>query len=231
MRETLANLGVVLAGSLAGLFLQKKLPASFQERAIRVVGFFVLAVGWRVFLRYHQSSLVLTALFLGLGIGIWWKMPGRIAQLGNFFSKFIQDKRDPLPAPSPFSDGFVAAALLFCAGTFAVLAGFGQGASHLWSIRLALAFLPAMILAAILGWGVLFSILPVFLVQAFLTLAGGRVESFFTDNTVADLTSVSGILIALYGLRISKMTALDPADGLPSLLVSLLVSWIYYSLL
>lgn len=230
MVETIVNLGMILVGSILGLWLQKKLPAAFQERAIRLVGFFVLAIGLRIFLKYHQPVLVLLSLFLGTGLGIWWKTGPRVTQLGGFFLKLLMDKKIYFPPPSPFSEGFGAASLLFCVGSFAILAGFGGAAHGLWSIRLALAFVPAAILAATLGWGVLFSILPVFILQAVMSLSNASVQDFFTESIVADLSGVGGILIALWGLKVSKLTTLDPADLLPALLVSPLVSWAYYSL-
>jgi uncharacterized membrane protein YqgA involved in biofilm formation len=230
MEETFVNLGMILAGSIAGVLLQKKLPAAFQERAIRLVGFFILAIGLRIFLKYHQPVLVLLSLFLGTGLGVWWKMGARVTQLGSFLLKNLTGKKIFFPTTSPFSEGFCASSLLFCIGSFAILAGF-SGASHgLWSIRLALAFLPAVILASTLGWGVLFSILPVFFIQAVMSLSNASVQDFFTENIVSDLSSVGGILIALWGLKISKLTTLDPADLLPALLLSPLVSWAYYSL-
>jgi uncharacterized membrane protein YqgA involved in biofilm formation len=117
-------------------------------------------------------------------------------------------------------------------GSLAILAGFPGDIVHtLWSWKLALAFLPGLLLASTLGWGVLFSILSVFLVQAFMSLSGDPVQSFFTDNIVADLTGVGGVLIALWGLKLSKLWLFSPADFLPALLVSPLVSWAYYSLL
>lgn len=231
MIETLVNLGMVLAGSLLGVFLQKKLPAAFQERVLRLVGFFILAIGLRIFLKYHQPVLVLVSLFLGTGLGVWWKTGPRMTQLGNFFLTILLKNKIYFPEPSPFSEGFGASTLLFCAGSLAILAGFGGGSSHgLWSLRLALAFLPAAILALTLGWGVLFSIFPIFFIQALMSLSNASVQGFFTENIVSDMTGVGGMLIALWGLRISKLSALDPSDLLPALLVSPLVGWAYYSL-
>jgi uncharacterized membrane protein YqgA involved in biofilm formation len=232
MEETLVNIAMILAGSILGVFIQKKLPPSFQDRAYRAVGFFILAIGLRIFLKYHQPVLILVSLFLGTGLGIWWKVAGKITHMGNYFLKFILEKKIFFPSPSPFEEGFVPASLLFCLGSLTILSGFPGEAQHaLWSVKLALAFLPAFILATTLGWGVLFSILSVFLVQVFMSLSGDAIESFFTENIVSDLTSVGGILIALWGLKLSKLTVLSPSDFLPALLVSPFVSWAYYSLL
>lgn len=232
MSETLINMGMILAGSILGIILQKKLPAAFQERALRVVSFFVLLIGVRIFMKYHQPVLVLASLYLGGWLGVWWKVTDKITRLGGFLLKFILEKKIFLPSPSPFEEGFVPASLLFCVGSLAVLAGFpGETAHSLWSVKLALALLPALILAATLGWGVLFSILSVFLVQVFMSLSGDPVQSFFTDNIVSDLTAVGGVLIAFWGLRLSKLTSVSPSDFLPALLVSPFLSWAYYSLL
>jgi hypothetical protein len=94
-----------------------------------------------------------------------------------------------------------------------------------------LAFLPAVILASTLGWGVLFSVLPLLLIQVLMNLSGDPVVNFFTDNVTADLTGVGGFVIAFWGMRLSRLTVLNPSDFLPALLVSPLVSWAYYSLL
>jgi uncharacterized protein len=231
MTETLVNAGMILAGSVFGLYLQKRLPSALQERIFKVVGFFVLLIGIRIFLKYHQPVLVLVSLFLGGWLGYSWKVTERITRLGGFFLKFILEKKIFFPSPSPFNEGFVISSLLFCVGSLAVLGGFETGGRELWNVRLALAFLPAAILASTLGWGVLFSALSVLVLQALMSLSGDPVQSFFTENMVANLTGTGGILIALWGLKLSRLTVLEPSDFLPALLLSPFVSWAYYSLI
>lgn len=231
MTETLVNAAMILAGSILGLFLQKRTPPALQDRTFKVVGFFILAIGLRIFLKYHQPVLVLVSLVLGGWLGSTWKVTERITRLGGFFLKFILERRLFFPSPSPFNEGFVISSLLFCVGSLAVLTGFGESERTIWTVRLALAFLPAVILASTLGWGVLFSALSVLVPQALMSLSGDPVQSFFTENIAADLTGTGGILIALWGLKLSRLTVLAPSDLLPALLVSPLVGWAYYSLL
>ena len=232
MTQTLVQLAMVLLGSVLGVVLQRKLPAAFLDRAFRLVAFFILAIGLRIFLHYHQPVLVLTGLFLGAVLGMWWNLPDKITKMGNYFLKILLNKKIFFPSPSPFKEGFVVSTLLLAVGSLAILSGFGASPTHVsWSIHLVLTFLTALILAVTLGWGVVFSILPLFILQALMSLSGGPIQSFFSDNIVSDLAGVGGILIALWGMKLSKLTMLEPTDLLPALLVSPLVGWAYYSLL
>jgi uncharacterized protein len=232
MTETLVNMALVLAGSVAGIFLVRKISTPLQERFLKIVGLFILALGLRVFVKYHQPVIVLVSLVLGAGLGFWWKMGLRTTALGNFFLPFLSKKHLLPLSPAPFNEGFVTASLLYCVGPLALLAGFPSEGHHVlaFSMKWILVFLSALLFTSTMGWGVMLSTLSLLVIQVALSLSGDPVQSFFSENLVLDLTGTGGILIALSGLRVLKLTLLEPADFLPALLVCPLVSWAYYSL-
>jgi len=84
-----------------------------------------------------------------------------------------------------------------------------------------------MLLASAFGVGVVFSALPLFIFQAALTLLAGYAGSFFTNDIILGLTSTGGILLIGLGINILGIKKLRIMNMLPSLVIVVLLLWIF----
>jgi uncharacterized membrane protein YqgA involved in biofilm formation len=85
-------------------------------------------------------------------------------------------------------------------------------------------------LASSYGIGVLFSIVPLFILQVGLTLLGGWLGASVSTDVLANLTATGGTLILGIGLNLLELTRLRLVNFLPALvaaaLLTLLIAWL-----
>ena len=85
----------------------------------------------------------------------------------------------------------------------------------------------ALILAATLGVGVLFSAVPVLVYQGALTLMASLVMHWMSEGMIADLTGVGGVMIIGLGINILKIRSINVANMLPTLIVIVVLSYFF----
>ena len=128
--------------------------------------------------------------------------------------------------------GFVSATLLFCVGAMAIVGSLQDGLTHNYEILLVKSMLDgifAMIFAASMGVGVLFSALPVLIYQGTISLGAGFIKPLLTDPMLNNITALGGVLIAGIGFNTLGITRIKVANLLPGLfLVPLIMVLIKY---
>ena len=85
----------------------------------------------------------------------------------------------------------------------------------------------SMVLASVYGVGVLFSVLPLFLVQSSLTLLATPFQAFFSEVMIAQLTAVGGALILGIGLNLLEIKKIKTMNLLPGLVVVVILTLIF----
>jgi uncharacterized membrane protein YqgA involved in biofilm formation len=75
-------------------------------------------------------------------------------------------------------------------------------------------------LASTYGVGVLFSVIPLFILQAGLTFLGGWLGGAVSTDVLANLTATGGALILGIGLNLLELTKLKLVNFLPALVVA-----------
>jgi len=85
----------------------------------------------------------------------------------------------------------------------------------------------SIVLASVYGVGVLFSVLPLFLVQSSLTLLATPFQSFFSEILIAQLTAVGGALILGIGLNLLEIKKIKTMNLLPGLVVVVVLTLIF----
>jgi len=121
---------------------------------------------------------------------------------------------DPIPAErngscpaaeSRFSEGMVAAFLLFCMGSMTVLGALEEGMGKAPNLLLAKSVLDgfaSVALAAGFGIGVAFSVVPLLVYQGGLTLVAMFVGSSLPQAVVREISACGGVLLVGLGLNL-----------------------------
>jgi len=228
LRGTLINVAAVIAGTLAGTLLGDRLPERLRETVMHALGLVTLAVGMDGALAAFRPPLseltrasvllVLGSVLVGGVIGELLRIEDRLNTLGDRLKRrFANDHEHH----ARFTEGFVVASLLFCVGPMAILGSIQDGLSgdvQLLAIKSMLDGFAALAFASVLGWGVGFSILPLFVYQGSITLAASGLSDAFTPEVVAGLTAAGGILILGISLRLLELKQVRVGNLLPALL-------------
>lgn len=226
---TLVNTLTVVAGSGLGLLLRGR----FSDRVITTV---MQAIGLvTVFIGISNAAdllkvdsppgliIGLTALALGGVLGEWWRIEDGLASLGTRL-------KERFGGQGSFTEGFMAASLLFCVGPLTLVGSIQNGLAGddtFLLLKAALDGISSIGLAATFGFGVLFAGATVIVIQGTLSLSAGLFAGLmadpYTDPNVLLVNGAGGLLIMGLGLTLLGVVRIRTASMLPALLLVVLL--------
>ena len=125
---TWINLALVLIGTGCGLLLRNRLSLKMRVVITQATGLITLFIGLSMAQTLTTVKaggvegviLALVALVAGGLLGEWWQVEDRLTDAGNWLKARFR-------GGSRFTEGFVAASLLFCIGPMAILGSLNNG--------------------------------------------------------------------------------------------------------
>lgn len=222
---TLINAVAIILGGLLGVLLGRHFPERIRSIVYQGIGLSVLVIGLDMALQYGNIILVVFSALLGGLTGELLRLDEKMTGLGNWLKTRIKSK------DAMFTDGFVTASLIFCIGSMAILGAIDEGIRGDRTIILTKSILDGFIsipLASTYGLGVIFSALPVLLYQGSITIAAHHSQAFFTQEIIAQITSVGGLLIMGIGLSLLDIKKINVTNLLPALFYAVLFTLILY---
>lgn len=224
MIGVLVNGLTIVLGGVTGVNLGNRLKEKSSESLLRIMGIFIIILGLQSALQMDNILRTLIYLALGTLIGEILDIEERFEILSKKFDNQANgDKQRKFTA-------FITATLVYCVGSFSIIASVKAGMIGDNSILYTKAILDgvvAVVLASTMGVGVIYSSISVVLYQGSITLFSSLLKEFMTTAFISDLDSVGGILIVCIGLKISKI--LDIRVG--NLLLVLLLPLFYHLVL
>lgn len=234
---TLWNALTVLLGASLGLALRGRLPERISAVVMQAVGLVTLLIGVLNAMDLTRVTsppgliLGLVALALGAALGEAWRIEARLERLGERLRRRFR-------GGGRFTEGFVAASLLFCVGPMTIVGSLQNGLlgdPGVLLLKATLDGISAVALAASFGAGVLGSVLVVLVYQGGLALGAGAVAGALPDPAldprVLLVNGVGGLMIIGLGLilldvRRVAVAAMLPALPLVVLLYEVSVRWL-----
>lgn len=224
---TWINVFTVILGSSLGMVLRHRLPRPMQQVITQAVGLMTLVIGFAMTGSLSEIEagpldgviLALLALVIGGLLGEWWQIEKRLIQVGDMLKARVKGE-------GKFTEGFVAASLLFCIGPMTILGSINNGlsADHaLLTLKATMDGFASIALTGSYGVGVGFSALTVLVVQGSLSLMAGLLATFIpeptTDPHILILTGVGGLMIFGIGLSLLEVGRVRVASFLPALVL------------
>lgn len=225
---TLANAATVLLGTLLGFLLRGRLPERMGRIMVQGVGLTTLFIGLSMAgaLGRAQGGAVdgvvlgLLALVLGGLMGEGLRLEEGLEALGERLKQAVR-------GGGSFTEGFVAASLLFCVGPMTLVGALQNGLTgdpHLLLLKATLDGLSAIALTASFGVGVGASVLVILLYQGGVALLAGVLAQALPDPAqdprVLLVTGVGGLMILGIGINLLGLGRVRVASFLPALLLA-----------
>jgi uncharacterized membrane protein YqgA involved in biofilm formation len=225
---TLINaLGIIVA-SLIGVTLKSKLSDHLIKNLKDVMGLslIVLSVGWFIkdFIIIENNQLqtqldieVLLILVIGTFIGASLKLETR-------FRTFVKHIETTYTLP-PIAEGFITASLIFCVGAMAIMGPFQEvndGHITILVVKTILDVITAMLLAATLGIGVLFSSISVIIYQGLFMLIALLLQNTLNQEMITLISLTGNIMIAGLGINFLEIKKLSVLNMVPSIFIIIL---------
>ncbi len=225
---TWLNVATVVFGTGLGLLLRGSLPQRMQQVIIQGMGIVTLFIGLNMANTLGRvkagriDSVVLAALLLGVGgiLGEWWQIEERLARIGDLL-------KEKFKGGGKFTEGFVAASLLFCVGPMTLVGSLNNGLNGDYSILALKAMMDGLVSIAFgssYGVGVGCSALTIIVVQGGISLLAGSLAQFLPDPATAPqillMTGVGGLLLLGLGLNLLEIGRVPVAAFLPALFLA-----------
>jgi uncharacterized membrane protein YqgA involved in biofilm formation len=220
MIGTLVNCGTIVLGSTVGLLLSRHIPERFREIVIQALGLSTIFIGFRMAISYDDPLPVVISLLGGGIIGEWLNIEGRIGKSGEWLKMKLAS------SSSSVGTGFVTATVLYLTGPMTIVGSIRDGTvsdSSILFLKALLDGIASIALASFYGIGVLFSAIPVFLVQGSITMAASYLLFLQTPEVLGIITATGGVLVIGIGLNLLNVTKIRIGNFLFSFV--LIVVW------
>ncbi|MEM1308182.1 MAG: DUF554 domain-containing protein [Cyanobacteria bacterium P01_D01_bin.71] len=228
---TWINIATVLVGSSLGLWLRHRLPVSMQQIITQALGLLTIVIGLAMSQSLFEVEagpidgviLGLLALVVGGLLGEWWQVEKKLIGIGDTLKAQVK-------GGGRFTEGFMAASLLFCIGPMTIIGSLNNGLvgdNTLLTLKAVMDGLAAIALTGSYGIGVSFSALTLLLIQGGLSLLAGSLTPVLgdpaTDPHVMLTTGIGGMMIIGLGLGLLEVAKIRIASFLPALLLGPIV--------
>lgn len=226
MQGTIINALLILAGSLVGLVVHRRLSGNLAHSLVQVIGLFVLYLGADMAASLRQVGQPLWAL-VSLTAGTWIGGLLRLEERAQALGRKVEARLGGAQAGSgKFARAFVTASLLFVVGPMAIVGSIQDGTTGDYRILMTKGVIDgttAVAFASTLGPGVAASSLAVLIYQGAISLGAGLLTNILTDTAIRLMTGTGGLMIVALGLNMVGATNLPVANTLPALLITLLL--------
>ncbi len=226
---TVVNGVAIIIGTLIGT-ISSRIPERMKTTIMQGLALVVAVIGLQMAMKSEQFLIVIGSLVLGGMVGEYWDLEGKLGKLGNWI-----ERKTGATSGGSVAQAFVTATLVYVVGAMAILGALDSGLRNDHSILFTKSLIDgftAIMFTATLGYGVLFSAIPVMIYQGLIALFASQINQIvphsLLDAFIAEVTSAGGIMIFAIGLNLLGIIKIRVANFLPALLVAaLLVTCVY----
>lgn len=217
---TFVNMLAVLAGGILGLILRNNLTDNVKKITFQGLGLVTVVIGLQMALEVNNILLMIFSLIIGGIIGELLRLDKQFEQAGEFLKKKVKSKDER------FVEGLTTAFLLFCIGSVTILGALEEGLTgerNLLFMKSVLDGFASIALTAVYGVGVMFSVIPMLILQGGLTILAFYLQDFFSEVVIQEMSAVGGILIVGLGINLLEIKEIRVNNMLPALIMIILL--------
>ncbi len=223
MLGTFVNAVAIIIGSGIGVMLKSRFPENIQKIVFQGLGLSTMIIGIQMGLKVENILVLIFSILLGGIIGESMRLDHQMERFGNWLKKVVKSK------DKNFTDAFVGASIIFCVGAMAIVGSIDEGLRGDTTVLFTKSILDgfaAIALAASMGIGVAFAVIPILLYQGGMTLLASQMQGFFTPHMIAQLTATGGVLFIAISLNLLEIRKIKTINFLPALFIVVLLSMV-----
>lgn len=227
---TIVNALLIVAGSIIGMFFTR-IPDKYKETVMHGIGLAVILIGLQMAFSTENIVIVLISLLFGAIIGEFMRIEDALNRLGMWLGSKFTTKDDTISV----SQGFITGTMIFCIGAMAIIGALDSGIRGDHEVLITKGIIDgftALVLTTTLGFGVVFSVIPLILYQGAITLFATQIEKWVPEamlnGLILEITSVGGLLIFAIGLNLLKIKEIRIANLMPALFLVVLIYFIFH---
>ncbi|MBR2377181.1 MAG: DUF554 domain-containing protein [Clostridia bacterium] len=229
MLGVLVNTLAIIVCSLVGLCVKKLLNDRIENVVMQALGLCVLVVGIIDAINPVPGTegilVVIISMAVGSMIGSALNIEKGLENVGYAFEKGfnkIVKKGKTEGKNGDFSEGFIQATMVFCIGAMVIYGSIqaGLGDNKTLFVKAVLDGVVAMLLTVKYGIGVMFSFIPVLLIQGAIALLSTFIGDFLIAETLfkQELSAIGGVFVMAIGINLLGIKKISIANMLPAIL-------------
>ncbi len=218
---TIVNAIAIIIGGLLGAFLSN-IPPKIKVTVMQGIGLAVLILGVKMGLETKNFLLVIFSIVLGSIIGELLKIEDGLDKLGKWIEGKVGSSRN-----GNVANAFVTATLVYTIGAMAILGALNSGLDNnhqLLYLKSMLDGFSAIVFASTLGFGVIFSAIPVFIYQGTIAILAKYIHLLVSqellDLMILEITATGGILIIAIALNVLEIKKVRVGNMLPAIIIT-----------
>lgn len=215
------NSVVVIITSILGIFVGKMIPESLSQKVMQGIGLIILTLGISGAIQGKNTIVLILSMITGIAIGEGIDIDKRInhavEKLNNRFNKSESD--------NGIAQGFLAATMLFCIGSLAIIGSLESGINNDHSLlytKSVIDGIAAFLLSSTFGVGVAFSTVPLFIYQGSMTLFAQYLAPLLSTAVVLEMSTVGSVLLIGMGLNLLEITDIKLMNFVPAIFLPIL---------
>lgn len=232
MTGTLVNCAAVIIGGLIGLLLKKGIKESYTVGINKSLGLAVLVIGINGVIanmftvengKLSSSGELLLIVFLVIGTLI-----GELLKLDDRFNRFC-GRVDAKFKNGGFASGFINGTILFCVGAMSIIGSINDGLtgdSSVLFVKSALDFVNAVIFGATLGFGVIFTCIPMLIYQGGISLLAGTLSGILQGELLEQVCMVGYAIIMAIGFNFFLEKKFKTLNMVPAIILPVIYHYI-----
>lgn len=223
MFGVLINVLAVIVCSFIGLFCKRIINEKIENVVMQALGVCVMIVGVIDAINPVSGTsgilVLLISFVIGSIIGTLLNIEGLFNKAGNTLEKVFSKKSD---SSGKFSDGFVQATMIFCVGAMVIYGSIesGLGESKTLLVKAVLDGTVALILTVKYGIGVMFSAIPILIIQGVFALLSSFIGPYLLAqaNFMQELSAIGGVFVFMVGVNLLEIKSIHVANMIPAIL-------------
>lgn len=219
MIGTIVNTACIIAGSIAGTLLNRGVKEKYKEVLYTGLGLASLAIGLNASISHFQESRYPVLFIVAIAVG---GLAGTRLDIDGRFHRAL-DKHSG--SGKNLAEGLSLAILLFCIGPLSMLGPMIsalEGDNTFLFTNATLDLVTSTVLASTYGFGVILAAPVLFCWQGAFYLAAKISSEAVSDELMAELLILGGLLIVGSALSLLKLKDCKTLNLLPALLVPIL---------
>ena len=232
---TLANVGMILGGSIIGMFLKKGVPERFKTIVFQALGTATFLIGLSGVLsgvlKTNDSGgldsqyilLLILSLVLGGVLGELLRLDRLFDQVGEKIKRAFSQQA----AGTDVGTGFANCTILFCAGAMAIVGAVQDGLAGDPTMLIAKGMMDGIVsvlFTTVYGVGVPLSALAGLVYQGSITLLAFLVKPYLTDAVVLQMSLVGSAVLMLIAFNLWEIKKFNVANLIPAAFLPLIFS-------
>lgn len=223
MLGTIANVAAIAAGVVVGLAVRRGISEKIQTTIMQGLGLVVLLVGLKMAWQTQNEIILILSLAAGAVLGGYIDIENKLNAFGKWLENKVGSRRRGV------SKAFITASLIYCVGAMTIMGSIEDGLTgepKVLYIKSMLDGIASIIFTVAMGVGVILSIIPVFIIQGSITLFAESIKEILTDNMVAEMNAVGGLLIVGIAINLLGIKKINVVNLLPAVPLVLLFIWL-----